>query len=56
MRQAPPLGRQTLPREIAYQRPYLYPKQLAAIFHDKRFGLIEASTKAGKQLPASSGY
>lgn len=35
---------------IQYRRPPLYPKQLAAIFHDKRYGFIEASTKAGKTV------
>lgn len=35
---------------IPYRRPPLYPKQLAAIFHDKRYGFIEASTKAGKTV------
>lgn len=35
---------------LNYLRPYLYPKQLAAIFHDRRYGLIEASTKAGKTI------
>ena len=35
---------------IHYQRPYLYPKQLEALFHSKRFGLVEASTKAGKTV------
>lgn len=33
---------------IRYRRPKLYPAQLAAIFHPKRFGVVEASTKAGK--------
>ena len=37
-------------RAIEYQRPWLYPKQLEAIFHDKRYGCIEASTKAGKTV------
>ena len=37
-------------RKIEYERPWLYPKQLEAIFHDKRYGLIEASTKAGKTV------
>ena len=37
-------------KEINYQRPWLYPKQEAAIFHDKRYGMIEASTKAGKTV------
>jgi hypothetical protein len=36
---------------IDYDRPYLYPKQLAAIFEPKRYSLIEASTKAGKAQP-----
>ena len=35
---------------IVYKRPKLYPKQSAAFFHDKRYGLIEASTKAGKTV------
>lgn len=39
-----------MPREVEYQRPWLYPKQLEAIFHDKRYGCIEASTKAGKTV------
>src|SRR5262245_26440648 len=33
---------------IEYDRPYLYPKQFAAIYDDHRYSLIEASTKAGK--------
>lgn len=33
---------------IEYERPYLYPKQMAAIFDPRRYSLIEASTKAGK--------
>jgi phage FluMu gp28-like protein len=37
-------------KQIEYQRPWLYPKQLEAIFHDKRYGFIEASTKAGKTV------
>ena len=36
--------------EIVYKRPNLYPKQYAAFFHEKRYGLIEASTKAGKTV------
>lgn len=34
--------------QIDYRRPRLYPKQKAAIFHTKRYGVIEASTKSGK--------
>lgn len=34
--------------DLDYERPHLYPKQLAAIFEEKRYSLIEASTKAGK--------
>ena len=33
---------------IEYERPMLYPKQLAAIYDPHRYSLIEASTKAGK--------
>lgn len=37
-----------LAHKIEYQRPFLYPKQLAAIFDPRRYSVIEASTKAGK--------
>ena len=33
---------------LDYERPYLYPKQLAAIFDPRRYSVIEASTKSGK--------
>ena len=33
---------------LEYERPQLYPKQLAAIFDKRRYSFIEASTKAGK--------
>jgi len=33
-----------------YERPYLYPKQAAAIFSPKRWSLCEASTKSGKTV------
>lgn len=33
---------------LDYERPYLYPKQLDAIFDARRYSFIEASTKAGK--------
>ncbi len=33
---------------LDYKRPYLYPKQKEAIFSDKRYSIIEASTKSGK--------
>lgn len=35
---------------VEYTRPYLYPKQLEAIFCSERYGLIEASTKSGKTV------
>lgn len=35
-------------RVITFERPYLYPVQLAAIYDPARFSLIEASTKSGK--------
>lgn len=34
--------------EISYVRPFLYTKQLEAIFCKERYGMIEASTKSGK--------
>ena len=33
---------------LEYERPYLYPKQLDAIFDSRRYSVIEASTKSGK--------
>jgi phage FluMu gp28-like protein len=33
---------------LEYERPYLYPKQFAAIFDPKRVSVVEASTKSGK--------
>ena len=33
---------------LEYERPYLYPKQYAAIFDERRISCIEASTKSGK--------
>lgn len=37
-------------RRIRWKRPFLYAKQEEAIFHDDRFGWIEASTKSGKTV------
>lgn len=37
---------------VEYTRPYLYPKQLEAMFCVERYGLIEASTKSGKTVSA----
>ena len=34
--------------QIEYVRPWMYPKQEAAIFNPSRYSLIEASTKSGK--------
>ena len=36
------------PAAFIYERPPLYPKQEAAIFHPARYAVVEASTKAGK--------
>lgn len=36
--------------EVNYTRPYMYPKQEAAIFDPCRFSWIEASTKSGKTV------
>jgi hypothetical protein len=33
---------------INYERPYLYPKQLKALFCSERYAIIEAATKTGK--------
>lgn len=35
-------------RRIEYVRPRLYPKQMEAIFDERRISIIEASTKSGK--------
>ena len=39
---------------LEYERPLLYPKQMAAIFDPHRYSLIEASTKAGKAQPLNA--
>jgi len=39
-------------KRLRYQRPWLYPEQQAALFHQQRYGIVEASTKAGKTLGA----
>lgn len=36
--------------EILYERPWVYQKQRQAIFNDKRYACIEASTKTGKTV------
>lgn len=47
--------RRTTPtRRSAWQRPWLYPKQAAAIFAAERFVIIEASTKSGKTVGCSA--
>lgn len=40
----------TATRQITYHRPWLYEKQRDALFHGARYGLVEASTKAGKTV------
>src|SRR5215831_5139419 len=37
-------------RTINYKRPWLYPRQHAAIFCNARYGCVEASTKSGKTV------
>ena len=39
-----------MPRDLKYSRPWLYAKQEAAIFCAERYGVIEATTKAGKTV------
>lgn len=34
--------------KVTYTRPWIYPKQKAAIFCSERYGIVEASTKSGK--------
>lgn len=43
-------GKQKKGQQIEYRRPWLYDKQRDAVFHDARYGLVEASTKAGKTV------
>lgn len=40
----------TIEVPMRYERMALYAKQEAALFHDKRYGCVEASTKAGKTV------
>lgn len=40
----------TVVAQVPYVRPRMYPAQEAAIFHGERFGIVEASTKAGKTV------
>jgi len=40
----------TGPRRIVYKRPWLYDKQIEAIFCEERYGIVEASTKTGKTV------
>jgi hypothetical protein len=37
-------------RRVEYHRPWLYAAQQAALFHGERYGVVEASTKAGKTV------
>ena len=37
-------------QELKYDRPWMYPEQNDAFFCDERYGLTEASTKAGKTV------
>lgn len=34
--------------DFGYERPWMYEKQTVAIFNDRRYSLVEASTKSGK--------
>lgn len=35
-------------QRLSYKRPWVYPKQRAAIFNESRYSVIEATTKSGK--------
>ncbi|HUC16967.1 MAG TPA: terminase family protein [Acetobacteraceae bacterium] len=50
MTKTSPFGPAMKEPEADYVRPWLYPRQLAAIFHGERYGIVEASTKAGKTV------
>lgn len=41
-----------MPAHYHYTRPWLYFKQLNALFNDSRYSIIEASTKSGKTVGA----
>lgn len=41
---------ETPDNDFGYVRPWLYQKQLEGIFNDKRYSVIEASTKSGKTV------
>jgi hypothetical protein len=45
---ASPPEKRKIQREFNWNRPTLYPKQLAAIYDPRRISVIEASTKSGK--------
>lgn len=38
------------PLKVKYSRPWLYPKQIQAFFNDRRYSVIEGSTKSGKTV------
>lgn len=40
----------TASRKVEYRRPWMYRKQLDAIFASERYAIIEASTKSGKTV------
>ena len=40
----------TTATKAIYTRPWLYPKQLEAVFDPARYSIIEASTKSGKTV------
>jgi hypothetical protein len=37
-------------KSLTYKRPFLYPKQKAALFNSSRYAIVEASTKSGKTV------
>src|SRR5262245_18680817 len=39
-----------------YTRPPMYPMQQAALFHEARYGLVEASSKSGKTVGAMAWF
>jgi hypothetical protein len=45
-----PTATASKPPKLVYTRPWMADYQLKAIFHDERYGLVEATTKSGKTV------
>src|SRR5689334_4839195 len=45
-----PVATKSKPPQAIYTRPWMAEYQLKAIFHEERYGLVEATTKSGKTV------